>query len=290
MIYEVTKSCLGCGGCIRQCPDIFYMGEDGAAHARRKPVEKQNAEAAVLAMDDCPAGAIIGKSDVNQEDQVMSEREKRLKTLSEEEITRAGNPRRPAGAEGTAMLERMNESHYEVTGWGLSHWHIQPADRILDIGCGGGATLHRMAKENGSGSLTGLDYSEISLEASAANNAELLQSGRLQLVQGSVEVMPFETASFDKIVTVESFYFWPQPQENLREVRRVLGENGTFLLIADIYGGAELSEKTLANIQAYHMCNPSPQEFETYFQKAGFTNVRVHLKEGTTWICVEGHA
>ena len=55
---------------------------------------------------------------------------------TEEEITREGNPRKPQGEEGKVMLDRMNHSHYEVTGWALAHWKIKGDDQILDIGCG----------------------------------------------------------------------------------------------------------------------------------------------------------
>ena len=44
---------------------------------------------------------------------------------TEEEITREGNPRKPQGEEGKVMLDRMNHSHYEVTGWALAHWKIK---------------------------------------------------------------------------------------------------------------------------------------------------------------------
>ena len=53
---------------------------------------------------------------------------------TQEEVTRIGNPRKPEGTEGEEMLERMNQSHYEVTGWALSYWEIQEDDRVLDIG------------------------------------------------------------------------------------------------------------------------------------------------------------
>ena len=70
------------------------------------------------------------------------------------------------------MLRRMNESHYVVTGWALEHWKIRENDRILDIGCGGGATLKRMSEEVRDGHLTGVDYSATSLELSGKTNAE----------------------------------------------------------------------------------------------------------------------
>ena len=64
---------------------------------------------------------------------------------TQQEITISGNPGKPVGEDGEKMLCRMNESHYAVTGWALEHWKIRENDRILDIGCGGGATLKRMS-------------------------------------------------------------------------------------------------------------------------------------------------
>jgi len=87
---------------------------------------------------------------------------------------------------------------------------------------------------------------------------------------------------------VESFYFWPDPQENLKEVRRVLKEGGTFLLVADTYNKEGLDPKTLENICRFHLFTPTAEEFRKLFEKAGFTGIQIHVKEGTDWICVEG--
>ena len=207
---------------------------------------------------------------------------------TQEEVTRIGNPRKPEGTEGEEMLERMNQSHYEVTGWALSYWEIQEDDRVLDIGCGGGATLHRMAEKVTSGHVTGVDYSDVSVETSRRNNEKNIKSGKMDVLEGSVENLPFADDSFDKIITVESFYFWPDPQENLKEVRRVLKEGGTFLLVADTYNKEGLDPKTLENICRFHLFTPTAEEFRKLFEKAGFTGIQIHVKEGTDWICVEG--
>ena len=207
---------------------------------------------------------------------------------TQEEVTRIGNPRKPEGTEGEEMLERMNQSHYEVTGWALSYWEIQEDDRVLDIGCGGGATLHRMAEKVTSGHVTGVDYSDVSVETSRRNNEKNISSGKMDVLEGSVENLPFADDSFDKIITVESFYFWPDPQENLKEVRRVLKKGGTFLLVADTYNKDGLDPKTLENICRFHLFTPTAEEFRKLFEKAGFTDIQIHVKEGTDWICVEG--
>lgn len=62
------------------------------------------------------------------------------------DYTRRKSKKTP-GEEGKVMLDRMNHSHYEVTGWALAHWKIKGDDQILDIGCGGGRSLHRMTEQ-----------------------------------------------------------------------------------------------------------------------------------------------
>lgn len=213
----------------------------------------------------------------------MSETDKR-----QQAITAAGNPAKPTGEAGEQMLARMNESHGPLTAWGLSHFNWRGDETVLDIGCGGGATLKRMSDCVTIGNLTGVDYSETSVRTSRQTNTEAIKAGKMDVSQGSVEKLPFAGDSFDKITTVESFYFWPDPPENLKEVSRVLKKGGTFLLIAEIYERPDLSPATRENIKHYNLYNPTPETFETIFRKAGFTAVTVHIEPNEGWICVEG--
>ena len=219
----------------------------------------------------------------------QNEKETAADTRTQQEITISGNPGRPTGEDGAKMLQRMNESHYAVTGWALEHWKIRENDQILDIGCGGGVTLRRMSEQVRDGHLTGVDYSATSVELSRQTNAGALKNGKMDLVEASVEDLPFADNAFDKIITVESFYFWPDPAENLKEVYRVLKPQGTFLLVADIYQKEGLPEQVQENIQRFQLFNPTPEEFRGLFQQAGFQKIQVHFKEGEDWICVEGH-
>ena len=144
--------------------------------------------------------------------------------IDKDKITELGNPAKPQGDVGKLMLSRMNDDHYDVTTWALSFFSFNEMDNVLDIGCGGGITLKRMADNIISGHLTGVDYSETSVAMSTETNADNIISGKMDIIKASVEAMPFSAESFDKIITVESFYFWPNPVENLKEVRRVLKE------------------------------------------------------------------
>ncbi len=213
-------------------------------------------------------------------------------TEDERRVTDEGNPAKPTGHYGARMLRRMNESHADVTDWALDYLDFDSSDNVLDVGCGGGATLRRISCRMGEGCglVTGVDYSEVSCEESRLYNAPEIESGRIRVVQASVESLPFDDATFDLVTTVESFYFWPNPRENLAEVRRVLKRGGRFLLVADVYGRPGLSEEVLANVEKYHLNVPTLDEFRELFSAAGFSECDVHTKEGTDWVCVEGVA
>lgn len=208
---------------------------------------------------------------------------------TEEEITISGNPGNPVGEDGARMLGRMNESHSGVTDWALGFFGFGETDRVLDIGCGGGAALRKMSERVTKGHLVGIDHSPVSVATSEKTNADDIASGKMAIIAGTVEKMPFPDDSFDKVLTVESFYFWPDPENNLREVLRVVKHGGTFLLVADIYGRNDLSEKAKANIARFNLFNPTPEEFGKLLECAGFTDVRIHLEEKDGWICAEGH-
>ncbi|MDE6671944.1 MAG: class I SAM-dependent methyltransferase [Ruminococcus sp.] len=206
---------------------------------------------------------------------------------TEKSITEQGNPAKPVGKAGEEMLIRMNASHYDVTGWALDFMELSGNETVLDIGCGGGETLKRISQKT-TGHLTGLDYSPVSVKMTGQRNAEIIASGRMNVIEASVEKMPFSDNSFDRIITVESFYFWKNPPENLKEVHRVLATDGIFLIVADIHGGIELSDKALENIRKYNLYNPTLEEFHELLENAGFKDVKIHTESGTDWICAEG--
>ena len=43
-----------------------------------------------------------------------------------------------------------------------------------------------------------------------------------------------------------------------------------------------------ANIKLFNLLNPTKQEFFEMFEKSGFMNIDIHIKEGTDWIAVIG--
>src|SRR5262249_6843160 len=98
---------------------------------------------------------------------------------------------KPTGWLGRFSLWRMNKSHSRLTDWGLEHVSIQPHFHILDIGCGGGRTLNKLAERATHGKVFGIDYSEYSVAASKQANARFIDLGRVEVRHGSLCRLPF---------------------------------------------------------------------------------------------------
>ena len=148
--------------------------------------------------------------------------------------------RKPGGLLGRRLVRAMNLSHAALTDWGLEQLALLNADAILDIGCGGGRMVHRLAALAPGGKVTGLDYSEASVAASRDFNAKEIEAGQVRIEMGSVAALPFADRTFDIVTAVETHYYWPDLPANVRDILRVLKPGGTCALIAETYRGGPL--------------------------------------------------
>ena len=198
--------------------------------------------------------------------------------------------RRPEGWLGRWLLRNMNKRHSSVTDWGLSHVSIPRDGAILDVGCGGGRTIAKLAAASGSGMVRGLDHSADSVRVASATNAELIQSGRVAIWQGSVSQLPFASGTFDLVTTVETHFFWPNLHEDVRDVWRVIKPGGSFAIIADRYRGAKTVMSRVAERYAHRfgMALLTPDEHRDLLAGVGFEDIRVFTDASRGWICAIG--
>lgn len=197
------------------------------------------------------------------------------------------NARSPKGFWGKLMIRSMNKGHYQVTGWGLEHIEIKENFAILDVGCGGGKTVYRLNQIT-KGKVYGIDYSQLAVEKSKKLNRKALKSNKVQIDIGSVSSLPYKDNMFDLITAVETFYFWPNKLNDLKEVFRVLKPKGELLLVFEMRKTNSDPNKwteveKLANIKAV-----SEEEIRNILLKAGFSSVKTYTKESTTWLCAIG--
>jgi SAM-dependent methyltransferase len=196
--------------------------------------------------------------------------------------------RKPAWWPGRMVLHSMNARHSSVTDWGLSHLPVQAQFSILDVGCGGGRTVQKLAAMAPAGVVHGVDYSPASVDVARRLNAGLIAAGRVQIQQASVSALPFADATFDAVTAVETHYYWPNLADDLREVRRVLKPGGQLVIIAETYRGSTfgaLAAPVMKLLRARYM---TIQEHRDVFAAAGYSDVQVFDQPKKGWMCIIG--
>ncbi|MEL7038102.1 MAG: class I SAM-dependent methyltransferase [Cyanobacteria bacterium J06592_8] len=98
---------------------------------------------------------------------------------------------------------------------------------ILDIGCGTGRLLERIAKQFPIVTGTGFDFSEEMIHQARTQNP---YPQRLTFTTGNVDSLPFEDCQFDAVFCTISFLHYPQPQQVFEQIDRVLRPGGCFYL------------------------------------------------------------
>lgn len=177
-----------------------------------------------------------------------------------------------------------------MTDWGLEHARIEKHDTILDVGCGGGRTVSKLAAMASEGKVYGVDYSRASVAASSKLNARSVKSGRVEIRQGSVSQLPFPDPMFDLVTAVETHFWWPNLPADMREVFRVVKPGGRLIIIAEVYKGAKAITARLAEKYAERtgMALLSVDEHRELFTNAGYSNVEIIEERDKGWICGTG--
>ena len=145
--------------------------------------------------------------------------------------------RKPTGWLGRLLLWMMNVRHSKLTDWGLQQVSVGKGDTILDVGCGGGETVRKLAAIAAESKVYGIDHSEQSVAAARRTNRQGIAEGRVEIRQASVSELPFSDDLFDLVTAVETQYFWPDLPADMREVLRVLKSGGTLIIMAEAYKG-----------------------------------------------------
>lgn len=107
---------------------------------------------------------------------------------------------------------------------------IQPGDRLLDMGCGGGRHAFEAARRGARVVALDTDRSELdqvtAIFAAMAEAGEIPAGGSGLAVSGDAACLPFDDGSFDKVIAAEVLEHLPADQTAMNEIARVLRPGG----------------------------------------------------------------
>jgi len=165
--------------------------------------------------------------------------------------------------------EEMESHHRPITDPMLELMQLRPDERVLDIGCGSGWLCRQIAGLVHGGSVMGIDVSD-----EMVRRAEQASAGipHVSFRVGTAEKIPCQDASFTRVVSVESAYYWSDPEKGLSEIFRVLAPQGSAWILINYYRD---------NPHCYqwgaHYAIPASllwaEEWADFFRRAGFAEV-----------------
>lgn len=193
--------------------------------------------------------------------------------------------RKPDKWFGKIFAQAMNRGHESMTDWGLRHVTIESRFKILDVGCGGGRTIEKLAAIAAGGVVYGIDYAEGSIAVSRNHNAHLINGGRVVIQKASVSQLPFPDDTFDLVTAIETQYYWPDLRGDMREILRVLKPAGRLVVIAETYKGGKydwLKWPVMWLLRSSHLGVSDHREL---FASTGYRNVEIFEESNRGWIC-----
>ncbi len=137
----------------------------------------------------------------------------------------------------TGRADGMESHHLSIAEQTLRRMDLKPGERVLDLGCGTGwATrlIARLVAEGpvGFGQVVGLDISD---EMIARAREASRDFDNILFVWSSAEKIPWEENYFDKVLSIEAFYYYPDQERVLTEMFRVMAPKARLYILINLY-------------------------------------------------------
>jgi len=133
--------------------------------------------------------------------------------------------------------EKMQHHHLDITEKTIRLMGLRPGERVLDLGCGSGWATRLLARlvadgPEGFGQVVGIDVSDEMIRQARAASKDF---ENILYVWGSATQIPWEENFFDKMLSVESFYYYPDQDRALAELFRVMAPHGRMFILINLY-------------------------------------------------------
>ena len=159
----------------------------------------------------------------------------------------------------------MEDRHWHTAKHALARMPVEAGETVLDLGTGSGYALRALRETADIGRGVGLDGSP----EMARNAAGYTDDEQIDFVVGDFDSLPFADNSVDHVFSMEAFYYAPDPDHTLEELRRVIRPGGTFYCAVNYYEENEASHEWQELI-SIEMTRWDRQQYREAFRDAGF--------------------
>ena len=171
--------------------------------------------------------------------------------------------------------EKMERHHLDITEKTIRLMNLRPGERVLDLGCGSGWATRLLARlvgegPEGFGQVVGLDVADEMVRQARESSKDF---ENILYVWGSALQIPWEENFFDKVLSVESFYYYPDQDRALMELFRVMAPKGRLFILINLYKDNQYSLQWVDKLKVpVHV--RSAAEYIDLFKKHAFEDVQ----------------
>ncbi len=190
---------------------------------------------------------------------------------TEDDIKRmAAHLRKPEGEDGIHVGELMNDGNAGINLHAIAVLHPKQGDSILEIGMGNGQFVKHIVCVDSDIYYRGIDYSDVMVEESIARNQNLKEFYDIGFELGTAHRMPYEDSSFDKVLTINTFYFWDDHKTVINEIKRVMRPKGSLII-----GIRPPRNLKLYPVTAYNFTIYDKEQMTRFLSENGFEDIQV---------------
>jgi len=195
--------------------------------------------------------------------------------------------KKPVGDEGRSLLEEMNRHHRKLSEWALSKLPMKECKRILDIGCGGGMLISLLNERFADAEIYGIDISEESVDMAKKVNSAIVKEGRCRITLDPVSDIPFKNEYFDLVTAFETYFFWPDLRNDLKEATSKVKKGGYIVIVSETYPHPRFKERNDEAVRLYGL-NLIDNDMMAEMLKGFGMNVTVNVDEDKNWVAFVG--
>ncbi|EZH73577.1 hypothetical protein ATO12_16705 [Aquimarina atlantica] len=132
----------------------------------------------------------------------------------------------PRGDSGLEIAKKMNQTNLGMILNTIESLQLEKENRVLELGHGNAIHLNEILKQANDISYVGLEISESMKIESEKLNKNVVKNNQSKFLLYDGNTIPFSDHYFDKILSVNTIYFWEKPLFLLTEIYRVLKKDG----------------------------------------------------------------
>lgn len=138
----------------------------------------------------------------------------------------ASQLKHPTGEKGIEMGNMMNETNINMTRHSIRNLQIEAGNKILELGHGNAGHVEFIFEQAENIKYYGLEMSELMFQEARQTNRNYVSQKQAFFSIYDGDTIPFEDNSFNKVFTVNTIYFWQEPEKLLSEIYRILQSKG----------------------------------------------------------------